>query len=47
MMELYQCMDIYPAGNEEVSIEPKLPVGQKKIVLVTRDECTVYANDAK
>lgn len=46
-MEYKRRMATYPTGDEEQSIEPELSEGEKKIVLVTHDECTFYANDGK
>ena len=32
-------------GDDMLEIQPNLPIGTKKIVQVTHDECAFYAND--
>ena len=40
-------MEVYPRDNEEEALEPIVQEGEKKKVLVTHDESTFYANDAR
>jgi hypothetical protein len=40
-------MDFYEGENEENILEPVILEGDKKIVFVTHDESTFYANDGK
>jgi hypothetical protein len=47
LMEYMKKMDFYTGDNEELVLEPVLEENEKKIVLVTHDESTFYANDGK
>ncbi|KAG2191293.1 hypothetical protein INT47_005117 [Mucor saturninus] len=47
MMEYMEKMDFYAGENEENILEPELEDGEKKLVFVTQDESTFYANDGK
>ena len=47
MMEWKKRMEFYPYGNEEEVVQPTLREEEKKVVLVTHDESTFYANDGK
>ena len=46
MMQYIERSDIYE-GEEMDAVPPRLEEGQKKIVFVTHDESTFYANDGK
>ena len=47
MMGYMEKMDFYTGENEENILEPTLEDGDKKLVFVTQDESTFYANDGK
>ncbi|OBZ80548.1 hypothetical protein A0J61_11403, partial [Choanephora cucurbitarum] len=47
MMMWREKMEVYPRDNEEEALEPIVQEGEKKKVLVTHDESTFYANDAR
>lgn len=47
MMGCSKRMAQFEGELEEVVVEPKLSAVQKKLVLVTHDEPTFYANDGK
>ncbi|KAG2206290.1 hypothetical protein INT47_007304 [Mucor saturninus] len=47
MMEYMEKMDFYSGENEENILEPTLEDGDKKLVFVTQDESTFYADDSK
>ena len=47
MAQYERRMDAYSGKEMETVIEPVLLEGEKKVVLITHDECTFYANDGK
>ena len=47
MLEYMERSEFYEGENQEVVVEPVLKEGSKKIVFVTHDESTFFANDGK
>ena len=47
MVEYKKCMEVYQVDCVENVIQPSLIPDEKKLVLVTHDESTFYANDGK
>ena len=47
MMAYKTRMATFAGDLEEVIVEPELSDGDKKLVLVTHDESTFYANDGQ
>jgi hypothetical protein len=47
MVEYMQRMEFFTGEKEELTLQPNLKPGLKKIVLVTHDESTFYTNDGK
>lgn len=47
MINYMRRSDFYSGEKQEAILEPKLNEGESKIVFVTHDECTFYANDGK
>ena len=47
MMGYKRQMETYSGDHEEIVTGPSLHPGEKQIVMVTHDESTFYANDAR
>lgn len=47
MMELKRRMESFDDSDYDVTVQPDLEEGEKKLIMVTHDESTFYANDYK